>query len=80
MIALEKQLDIQYWHKQGLCASQIARKLGIDRRTVQKYIAHPEKINQPRKAAPRSSKVDAFKDQVALYLQEDPDNRASVLY
>jgi transposase len=80
MIALEKQLDIQYWHKQGLCASQIARKLGIDRRTVQKYIDHPEKINQPRKAAPRSSKVDAFKDQIALYLQEDAAYRASTIY
>lgn len=80
MIALEKQLDIQLLHKQGLSNSHIARRLGIDRRTVQKYIEHPETINQPRKAGPRSSKVDAFKDQIALYLGEDPHYRASWIY
>jgi transposase len=80
MIALEKQLDIQLLHKQGLSKSHIARRLGIDRRTVQKYIEHPETINQPRKAGTRSSKVDAFKDQIALYLGEDPHYRASWIY
>lgn len=80
MIALEKQLDIQLLHKQGYSCSEIARRLGIDRRTVQKYIDHPEKINQPRKAVPRSSKVDAFRESIAVYLQEDPEYRASAIY
>src|SRR5215472_2401096 len=80
MIALEKQLDIQLLHKQGHSKSEIARRLGIDRRTVQKYIDHPEKINQPRKAVTRSSKVDGYKDQIALYLGEDPEYRASAIF
>src|SRR5579871_5842168 len=80
MIALERQLDIQLLHKQGLSDSQIARRLGIDRRTVRRYIDHPEYINQPRKSAPRPSKVDAFRDQIATYLQEDPHYRATTLY
>ena len=80
MIALENQLDIQLLHKQGHTKSEIARRLGLDRRTVQKYIDHPERINQPRKAGTRSSKVDAFTDQIAVYLQEDPEYRASAIY
>jgi transposase len=80
MIALEKQLEIQLLHRQGLSASQIARRLGIDRRTVRNYIEHPEKINQPRKATPRPSKVDAFRAQIAAYLEEDPEYRASTIF
>lgn len=80
MIALEKQLDIITLHKQGHSCSEIARRLGIDRRTVQKYIQHPECINQPRKSVPRASKVDPFREQIALYLEEDPAYRASRIY
>jgi transposase len=80
MIALEKQLDIQLLHKQGLPISQIARRLGIDRRTVQKYIDHPELINQPRKAVSRPSKVDPFREQIKAYLEEDPHYRATTIY
>ena len=80
MIALEKQLDIITLHKQGHSCSEIARRLGIDRRTVQKYIDHPECINQLRKVAPRASKVDPFREQIACYLEEDPEYRASRIY
>src|SRR5258708_7649335 len=80
MIALEIQLDIQQLRRQGLSYSQIARRLGMDRRTVRHYIQHPECINQPRKAGPRQSKVDAFRQQIAWYLQEDPDYRATTIY
>src|SRR5690242_9273342 len=80
MIALETQLDIQLLHKQGLSDSHIARKLGIDRRTVRRYLDHPACINQPRKIAPRPSKVDPFREQIATYLQQDPDYRATTIY
>jgi transposase len=80
MIALEKQLDIITLHRQGHSYSEIARRLGLDRRTVQKHIEHPECINQPRKSAPRSSLVDPFRDQIAAYLKDDPEYRASRIY
>ena len=80
MIALEKQLEILALHRQGLTAGEIARKLEIDRRTVRKYIAHPEKINQPRKSAPSVSIVDPYREQIAAYLKEDPEYRASWIY
>lgn len=80
MIALERQLEIHSLHKQGFSCSEIARRLGIDRRTVQNYIDHPEKINQPRKATPRGSLVDAYKEQIAAMLDEDPQYRATLLF
>ena len=80
MIALEKQLDIPSLHRQGFSCSQIARRLGIDRRTVRNYIEHPEKINQPRKSSPRPSKIDPFREQIACYLEEDPQYQASTIY
>ena len=80
MIALERQLDIHSLHKQGHSCSEIARRVGLDRRTVQKYIDHPEKINQPRKATPRGSLVDPYRDQIAAMLEEDPQYRATLLF
>ena len=80
MIALERQLDIHSLHKQGFSCSEIARRVGLDRRTVQNYIDHPEKINQPRKAAPRGSLVDPYRDQIAAMLEEDPQYRATLLF
>ena len=80
MIALEEQLEFQTLRRQGISASQIARKLGIDRRTVRRYIDHPDLINQPRKAVPRPSKVDPFRDKIAAYLKDDPEYRASTIY
>ena len=80
MIALERQVDIHSLHKQGFSCSEIARRVGLDRRTVQNYINHPEKINQPRKATPRGSLVDPYRDQIAAMLEEDPQYRATLLF
>lgn len=80
MIALEKQLDIQALHKQGFSCSEIARRLHLNRRTVQRYLDDPESINRPRKAVIRPSKVDPFRETIAAYLEEDPQYRASCIY
>ena len=80
MIALEKQLEIQSLKRQGFSCSEIARRLSIDRRTVRNYLDHPERINRPRKAAPRPSKIDPFREVIAGYLEEDPEYRASCIY
>jgi transposase len=57
-------------HKQGLNASQIARELNIDRRTVVYWLAQPK--FRPRQSPPRPSKLDAFKGQVVRQLQSHP--------
>lgn len=59
---------------------RIARKTGCDPRTVKKYCEHPELIGKPRKSAPRPSKLDAFRDQIAQYLKDDPEYQASAIY
>jgi transposase len=77
---LEEQLDIAFEHRQGLSCRKIARKLGCNPRTVKKYVEHPELVGKPRKSAPRSSKLDAYREQIAAYLDDDPDYRATLIY
>lgn len=80
MIALEIQLDINADIKQELSCSEIARRTGLDRRTVQGYIDNPERINQPRRSAARASKVDAYRDRIASLLDDDVAYQASTIY
>ena len=80
MIALEMQLSINSYIRQGLSCREIARKTGKDRRTVQGYLDHPERINQPRKSVPRGSKLDPFKDTIASLLDDDESYQASAIY
>lgn len=79
MIALERQLDIHSLHKQGFSNSEIARRVGVDRRTVKRHLDNADKINQPRTTPTRGSLVDPYRDQIAAFLQEDPDYRATAL-
>jgi transposase len=80
MRTLEEQLDIGFYQRQGLSLRQIARKLGCDPRTVKRYSEHPDLIGKPRQSAPRPSKVDPFRLQIAQYLDDDPEFRASTIY
>lgn len=80
MRTLEEQLDIAFHQRQGLSRRQIARKLGIDPRTVKRYAERPEIIGQPRKSSPRPSKVDPWRERIRHYLDEDPEYRASAIY
>jgi transposase len=73
-------MEIAFNKRQGLSYRQIARKTGSDPRTVKKYCENPELIGKPRKSAPRPSKLDAFRDQIAQYLEDDPEYRASTIY
>jgi transposase len=78
---LEDQLDIVSYRGTGLSRRQIAQKVGCDPRTVKRYLEHPELVNRPRQAAAaRPSLVDPYRDQIAAYLTEDPDYRASWIY
>jgi transposase len=80
---LEEQLDIVSYRGTGLSRRQIAKKVGCDPRTVKRYLENPELVNRPRPAAAtprRTSLVDPYRDQIAAYLTEDPDYRASWIY
>jgi transposase len=57
-------------HKRGLTATQVARELGLHRRTVTYWLAQPK--FRPRRSAPRPGKLDAFKGQIVRQLQSHP--------
>ena len=81
MIALEIQLDINAYIKQGLSCSEIVRRTSLDRRTVKGYIDHPERINRPRRSVPRAqAKVDRYRDEIASLLDDDIAYQASTIY
>ncbi len=80
MIALEKQLDINSFVRQGLCCSEIARKTNRDRRTVQRYIDNPGLINQARKSVLRGSKLDGYRDTIKALLEDDPEYQGSTIF
>jgi len=66
---------------QGHSYRQIARVQGCDRRTVKKYVEHPELIGKRRQSAPRPGLVDAYRDQIEAYLTDlDGNHRATYIY
>ena len=60
MIKLGEVVMILDLHRQGLSVSAIAREIGIDRKTVRKYIARglEPPVYGPRKPRPR--RIDPF--------------------
>ena len=53
----------------GLSVRQIALSLGIDRRSVKKYLDEPTLQRAP---VSRTSKLDPFKDEIERLLQSHP--------
>jgi len=71
MIDYERYCRIQdNHHRRQLTVPQIARQLHLDERTVARWLA-AEKF-QPRRAAPRSSKLDPYKPQIVRWLASHP--------
>lgn len=63
MLGLEDWMDIRSLHQQGLSVSEIARREGVDRKTVRKYLREtPHAYQRKRKAW----KIDTFRS----YLRE----------
>src|SRR5262245_27695745 len=61
---------------QGLNASQIARELALDPRTVSYWLAQEQ--FRPRKSTPRRSMLDAFKPEITRMLERYPYSAAQV--
>jgi transposase len=73
-------MDITFYKRQDLSYREIARKTGCDPRTAKRYCENPDLIGKPRKSVPRPSKVDPYRDQIAQYLDDDSELRASAIY
>ena len=72
-------MDILSLHRKGLKQRAIARKLGISRNTVKKYIENPELVLTPAMPRQRKSLVDPFHDNIESWLNED-DYTATWIY
>lgn len=72
-------MDILSLHRKGLKQRAIARKLGISRNTVKKYIEDPELVLSPVKPRQRNSLLDPFHDNMEAWLNED-DYTATWIY
>jgi transposase len=78
MIDYETYLQIKTAHdRDKLTPVQIGRKLGLDERTVEKWIQTPRFIQQTRPR--RTSKLDPFKAQVVQWLESYPYTAIQIL-
>lgn len=73
-------MDILLLHKRGLSKRSIARRLGISRTTVKKYLANPELIGQERRSSRRDSLLDPYIENISTWLKEDHGYLATWIY
>ena len=73
-------MDILTYKRQGISQRQIARKLGISRKTVKKYIENPEFPEDMTKVRKRGSLLDAFDGNIKAWLEDDIGYTASWIY
>lgn len=72
-------MDILLMHRRGLSQRQIAKKLGISRNTVKKFIEN-RGDSEERKTIQRKSLLDPFHDNILYWLRDDPEYRATWIY
>ena len=77
MIDYELYCQIRDYHERHhLTVPQIARELHLDERTVARWLAAGK--FQPRKTAPRPSKLDSYKPQIVRWLESHPYTAAQI--
>ena len=74
----EKWMDIRADYKKGLSYTEIGKKHNVDWRTAKKY-AHSDQKPSYELTGPKSSKLDPYKHQIDLWLDEAPYSAARVL-
>jgi len=78
MLRREEIMEVMYLHRQGLKKRAIARKLGLSRETVSKYLACGGD-QKPYDASGREGFLEPFRDRIRAWLEED-DYRATWMY
>jgi transposase len=67
-------------HRKGLKQRAIARKLGISRNTVKKYVENPDLALEPSPPRHRKSRLDPFNDNIKAWIEEDSEYTATWIY
>ena len=78
MIDYERYCNILHLKEQQLRPAQIARKLGMDQRTIRRWLE--EKGYHQRLNRQNSSKLDPYKTQIVRWLESYPLSSAQILY
>jgi len=73
-------MDIHQLASQGLSHRAIARKLGVHRATVKKYLEHPEQAGTYHLQQPRSSLLDPYVETIEAWLHDDDQYTATWVY
>lgn len=73
-------MDILTLHRKGLKQRAIARKLGISRNTVKKYVENPHLVFEPPQFRNRKSLLDPYNDNIKAWIEEDNDYTATWIY
>lgn len=68
MLAKEQWMEIHVLKAQGLSLREIARRLGVSRNTVARYLASCD-VPRYKQREPRSTKLDAFHDYIVGRMQ-----------
>ena len=73
-------MDIIKLHHKGLKQRAIARKLGISRTTVKKYIENPGLALGPSPPRNRKSVLDPYRENIKAWIEEDSAYTATWIY
>ncbi len=73
-------MDIVVLQRKGLTQRQIAKRLGISRNTVKKYIDNQGYPESDRSKPNRKSLLDRFRGNLAAWLEEDMAYKATWIY
>jgi transposase len=73
-------LEILDLHRSGLSQREIARKLGISRNTVKKYVENPESCIKDTGTCERQSILDPYEGAIKAWLDEDEYYKSTWIY
>jgi transposase len=70
MLKQECFMEVIQLHREGLFDRHIGKRLGMDRRTVKRYVSDPALFGK-KKSIERTSVIDPYKEQINQMLDED---------
>ena len=73
-------MDILLLNRKGMSQRKMAKKLGISRNTVKKYLDNPEFPGIRARIRKRRSLLDPYRDTITTWLEEDMEYTATWIY
>ena len=73
-------MDIVMLSRKGMSQRKIAKKLGLSRNTVKKYLENPQFPESRLRSRKRKSLLDSYRDNIETWLSEDMDYTAVWVY